>query len=56
MELLVCLAALPLLLIGPLVEAWTQYREQRRSRGDALRTCRMLYGPARRLPRATRDP
>jgi hypothetical protein len=45
MEILVCLAALPLLLIAPLIEAWTQHSEQRRRQRDELRACRLLYGP-----------
>lgn len=49
MEILVCLAALPLLLIGPLVEAWTEHAEQRRARREGLRALRLLYGPRPRL-------
>lgn len=50
MEILVCLAALPLLLIAPLVEAWQRYREHRDHTRDALRACELLYGPAPRTP------
>jgi hypothetical protein len=46
MEILVCLAALPLLLIAPLIEAWQKHREHRDQHREALRTCRLLYGPA----------
>lgn len=49
MEILVCLLAMPLLLIAPLVEAWTKYVEQRRALREEQRVLRLLYGPRPRL-------
>jgi len=56
MEILVCLAALPLLLIAPLIDAWQKHREHRDQQREALRTCRLLYGPAPADDRRARHP